>query len=120
MEFYFYIEPNSEKELDKFYEKLRTIEEITLDKFGLSTMQVHIKGNEKVPWKPSLLACCFRDDNESPWYNRTKIERSHWIIKFKKFFDFQEDDLIEIIKDTKLIYEDNYVLIVHYNFAINS
>ena len=121
MEYYFYIEPSDDKELEKYYKKLRTLEEITEDKLGHTTMQVQIKGKENVKWKPSMLGSCFRDDNEDyEWYNKTKINNTHWMIKFKKYYDYDEDELIKCIRDTKLIYENDYILVIYYNFAINS
>lgn len=120
MEIYFFIEPENTKELQKYYEKLRTIEEITEDKNGLTTIQVQIKGKQSIERIPSMLGCCFRDDNgDYQWYNKTKINNSHWLVKLKKYVDFDEDELIETIKDTKLIFENDIVLIVRYDFLVN-
>lgn len=121
MELYVYIEPKNTEELKKYYEKLRILEEISEDKLGNSTMQVQIKGSENVDWIPSLLGSCFRDDNDDyAWYDKTKIENSHHLVKLKRFYNFDEDDVFELIKETKLIYEDDDILIVNYNFSINS
>lgn len=125
-QFYFWFKADSEDEMIKYYEYLREVEKITSDcKNGknFSNIKVQISTNPSVNQIPSKLGNCFRCDdvdNSPPWYEFSSINNTHWLVKLKKIPSMCCDDLIKRICDTHLIYEDDNVLVVKYNFAINS
>ena len=118
--YYIYFEAYNEKELEDYYKFLREFEEATNDR-DRTVMQVQVRSTKNVRWLPSMLGNCFRLDEPFNWYRKTSIRNSHWLIKLKNIPSIDDiDDLVELINDTKLIYEDDNILIVYYNFSINS
>lgn len=121
--YYFYLCTNKREDLKKYYEYLREVEEITKDT-EKSKMQVLVNSIKETEDIPSLLGSCFRvneySDDSFRWYNFSKINNSHHLIKLKTFKLPDPDTLLEIINDTKLIYEDKNILVVNYNYSINT
>lgn len=121
--YYFYLETDKKEDLLKYYEYLRELEDITKDK-NQSIIQVFVNSTNETEGTQSLLSSCFRTNSfgadDIKWYGFSKINNSHHMVKLKTYKLPDQDELIELINDTKLIYEDKSVLIVNYNFAINS
>ena len=117
MLYYIYFEASTKEKLLNFYEYLRKLEDLTSVQ-EKTVMQVIV--STPVEGVPSLLGCAFKvNDPEFKWYGMDKINNSHHIIKLKStkidIYDFED-----LVHNVKLFYEDEDILIVNYNFAINS
>ena len=117
MLYYIYFEASTKEKLLNFYEYLRKLEDLTSVQ-EKTVMQVIV--STPVEGVPSLLGSAFKvNDPEFKWYGMDKINNSHHIIKLKStkidIYDFED-----LVHNVKLFYEDEDILIVNYNFAINS